>query len=435
MATTDKLAVYNGALREIGGHPLANITTVNASLNELNGAFNHAVEHLLARMDWSFARRRATLTPVADTSYPPYTYRYTRPSDYLRKCWIKAAAADDQQLDHAEAAATIYGFTATPPVIEYISDHADNYNPLNWPPHFTRALTLYLASLVASKLSRAGADQIGRIQNDLGQALEDADKFEVAFVTNAEIPANRLPVFRRAIEFMGQALAGSVAVHTQADKLRWQMHQNWTHAVRYVLEQGAWNFATKRALLTLGATASDIMPGQEYGGIIEGYSVEGDAGDAETPFDGAAFAGYTYGWFLPLDFRHKIWIKKQARDEFEVPFQFIRDAVFANYEPLVLEYVAEDDWTTNPDNWSAGFLEVVAAYLAHTVAPQFIVEDAGKGQKRVTAPQVQDKMQQIYLAKLADAQNKDAIQQYPKSLPTGRFARARMGGSSMMRNN
>lgn len=424
MAATTKLIVYNAAIREIGGHPLANLVTSNAQLLELNNAYDHAVEHLLARLDWSFARRRATLTAVSDTSYPPYIYRYTRPSDYLRRCWIKASASDDNQIDYAESAATIYGFI-TGPIIEYISDHADNYEPANWPPHFTRALTIYLASLVAPKLARAGAEQVGKLREQFDVAMGDAERFEAAFVTNTQITSSRLPVMRRAIEFMGQVLAGSVAVHTHADALRWQMNLNWEHAVRYVLEMGAWNFATKRAVFSNGLSADSVVP-SSGGGIVEGYSIEPATEDTTTL---PSASGFTYGYALPDDFRHKIWIKATAQSDFEVRHQFLGSYVFADVDTCVMEYVAENSATTDPANWSANFMEAVAAYLAQLVAPQFVVEEAAKGRGRISAPQVQERMHQVFLAKLSDAKLRDAIQQEPARLPPGRFARARFGSN------
>lgn len=424
MAATTKLIVYNAAIRELSGHPLANLTTVNTALTELNGAFDHAVEHLLSRVDWSFARRRATLANVADTSYPPYTYRYTRPSDYLRKCWIKVAASDDHQIDHAESAAAIYGFE-TAPIIEYISDHADNYEPANWPPHFTRALTIYLAILVGPKLARAGAEQLGKLREAFDTAIGDAKDFEAAFVTNTQIPADRQPVFRRAIEFMGQSLAGSVPIHTHADKLRWQMNLNWDHAVKYVLEMAAWNFASKRAFLTGGSSGDSLMP-STTGGIVEGYTLP-PADDETDP----EVSGFDYGYPLPDDFLHKIWIKRDALSDMECDHQFMGGHVFVNDDPVVMEYVARNSYTVDPANWSANFMEVVAAYLASLVAPQFVIDDGRKGRGALSAPQVQEKMTGVYLAKLRDAKTRDAIQQQPYRMPLGRFARARLGSSNL----
>lgn len=425
MAATTKLIVVNAALRELGAHPLADLSTATTAQQEMLGAWDHAVESALALRDWNFARRRATLTGATDSSYPPYTYRYSKPSDFLRKTWVKSSASDDYQADHAEIAAAFYGFLSTV-LVEYISDHSSNYDPANWPPHFTKMVTFLLAMRCAPKLARAGAETINILQGQISQAAATADEFEVVYLTNTQIATNRYPVMRRAIEFLGQQLSGSVAVHSQTDRLRWHMNRSWDHAVKYVLEQGAWNFATRRTTLTGGSIS---VPGDITADVIEGYSL---APATETdPDDLPDMAGYDYGYTLPDDFLHKIWLKADANETYERPHQFMRNAVYTTVEPVVLEYVALDDDSTDPDNWSANFLEAVAAYLALMVAPEFMVSN-GSGKQEIQAPRVRDRLEQVFLAKLSDAKLRDAIQQYPTSIPPGRFARARAGRTSTL---
>lgn len=434
MAATTKLIVWNAVLREIGSAPLANTTDVNTRQYELNAAWDHAVEHMLSMRDWGFARRRGTLTGVSDSSYPPYTYRYTKPTDYLRKCWVKLAANDEYQADHAEVASVFYGMEPTA-LIEYMSDHADNYDPANWPPHFTRVLTLYLASLVSPKLARAGAGDVGMLDGKMSSALADAEQFETLFLTNIAIPSARQPVFRRALEFMGQALSGSVAVHSHGDMLRWHMNQSWSHAVKYILEMAAWNFATRRAILTVDSVP---VPGSTTG-YIEGYSL-GPAVDVVSADDSLPdIAGFDYGFTLPEGFLHKIWLKPDANSAYECRHQFMgASSVYTSESPVVLEYVAYDTDSTNPENWSANVLEAVAAYLALLVTPEIVAMVGAKGAIKIDANGIKNKIEQVYMAKLSDAKLRDAIQQYPLTPPLGRFARARLGGtgtSSLRRFN
>ncbi|MGE8943335.1 hypothetical protein ACO2I3_15615 [Leptospira interrogans] len=51
MATTNKLILFNEALRELGSQPLANLTNMNVRLAELNGAFDHPIEVMLPKLD------------------------------------------------------------------------------------------------------------------------------------------------------------------------------------------------------------------------------------------------------------------------------------------------------------------------------------------------------------------------------------------------
>ncbi len=425
MAITSKLTVWNAALRELGAESLADTTTASTVQYHLNGAWDHAIELTLALLDWGFARRRFAVTGTADTAFPPFTYRMAKPSDYLRKCWIKNLADDDDQIDHAEIAAVFYAFQNTG-LLEYISDHADNYDPANWPPHFTRVLTLHLAELVAPKLARAGSGDLGMLDGKKQAALADAERFESVFITNVAIATNRKPVMRRALELMGQSLSGSVAIHDQGDKLRWAMNRAWTHSVQYVLEQGAWNFATRRATLTGG---DQVIPGDVVSGVTEGYSVAPATEDAET----VDRTGYDYVYALPDDFLHKIWVKPDVSATFECKHQFIGEYLCTNYTPVILEYISDDAEAVDPGNWSANFLEVVAAYLALTVAPELYVEQGKKGGVRVDASQVRQKLEMVYKQKLADAKLRDAIQQFPQELPPGRFVQARLGGSPRFR--
>ena len=425
MAT--KLTVYNEVMRELGSHPLANTTDANTRLTALEGAFTPAVEYMLSKMDWNFARRRAVLTGVADTSFSPYAYRYSRPSDYLRKIWVKTSANDEFQIEHTESGAVLYGF-ATTGLMEYMSDHADNYDPANWPPQFTRCLVLYLTLLAGPKLARTGDDDAKSWYSKLEIALNDAERQEAVYAINTQITASRVPVLRRAIEMLGQQLAGTVAINTKVDELRWAMNKAFDHTVRYVLEQAAWNFASKRALYQNGATGDANIPTENVVGIIEGYSVAPDA-SADVP----SVAGFDYSYALPDDFLHKIWIKAHINDYYECAHQRLGGYMFTNQDPCIMEYVAEDTFTTDPDNWPATFLETVAAYLAFTVMPEFVIEENGKGKGRISAPQIKDRLEGNYLRKLSDAKVKDAIQQQPYMIPPGRFVQARMGGTNGLR--
>jgi hypothetical protein len=422
MATTSKLIVYNDALRELGSHPLANLTTPNTRLQELDGAFPHAVEYTLSRIDWNFCRRRATLTGVIDAAHPPFTHRYVRPSDYLRKVWIKVAADDEFSAEHAEVGAVFYGFNPTV-LIEYMSDGASNYEPVNWPPQFTRSLVVYLAMLCAPKLARAG-DDIAALYQKLDVALDGARAQEAVFIANSQIQKGRLPVLRRAIEMLGQQTAGTVVVSSHLDQLRWQMNRNWTHAVRYILEQDSWSFATKRALLTSGRDPDEVMPSGEYASIVEGYSVDGVEPVTALP----RLSDFSYGFHLPDDYLHKVWAKTNASAYDEIDHQIIGMMLFAPSEPVLLEYIGQDAELIEPAAWSAVFTEAVAAYLALMIAPELVIENDGKN-GRINAPQIRDRLMVNYERKLSDARMRDAVQQQIAMTPPGRFIRARMGGN------
>lgn len=423
MAATTKLQVWNQSLRELGGHPLADTTTVNTQQQALNDAWDHAVEYVLAQRHWNFALRRATLTGVSSSAHPPYTYVYTRPSDYLRKVWIREEADDEFQAPHAEVAAVIYGFAAAP-VMEYVSDHADNYDPANWPPQFTRVVTIYLAMLVAPKVARIGADDIKSWYQRLDLAMQDAARLESITTTSATVSASHAPVIRRAMEMLGHVLAVIEPEASDTDYVRLQVYKGWDHAIEFVLSQAPWNFAAKRAVLQSGDTGDENVPTDTLNGLAEGYSVEPASADTDDPPD---ISGYDYSFPLPEDFVHKVWLKASVHHDVECPHQFLGGYVFLNYDPAIMEYVANDSFTSDPDNWPVLFKDAVAAYLAWQVSPSLVMRAQMKGAK--VPADMAARMEENFLRKLSDAKNKDAIQQYPEPMPLGRFARARMGSS------
>lgn len=421
---TTKLIVYNDVLRELGSHPLANLVTANTRLQELNGAWDNAVGFILSRVDWDFASRRASLTGVADTSYVPYTYRFTPPSGFLRKVWLKSAPGDEFQIDHIQAGAVFYAFEHNA-VLEYISGASDSYDPANWPPQFTRCVTLYLAMLVAPKLARSGEDDTKAWYQKLDIAIQEAERQEAVYNVGTQVASERLPTIRRGIELLGQSLAGSFAINSRIDEIRWAMDKAWNDAVLFMLTQGAWNFASKRALLMSGETGDANIPSDTVVGVIEGYSVGPDSSTAATL---PSISGFTYSFPLPADFVHKIWIKADVAHDIECTHQQLGAYMFTTQDPAIMEYVCKSDFALDPANWPHPFREAVAAYLAMTVAPEFMIESDGK-RGSVKAPQLRDKLEALFGRKLSDARLKDAIQQEVKRIPVGNFARARLGWS------
>jgi predicted NBD/HSP70 family sugar kinase len=77
-------------------------------------------------------------------------------------------------------------------------------------------------------------------------------------------------------------------------------------------------------------------------------------------------------------------------------------------------------------------VDVMAARLAMSVAPELVVVDGPRGRK-IEADRMRPKLEAKFKECLARAKNFDAIQQAPKRQVPGRFLRARMGGSVGLR--
>ena len=148
---------------------------------------------------------------------------------------------------------------------------------------------------------------------------------------------------------------------------------------------------------------------------------------APGPAAAPAISEWNYGYALPSDYLTKSWLKSDANTIYEVPHQVLQGAIYCNYEPVILEYIALNDTTTDPGTWPASFLEVVAAYLALLVQPEIVVDEAGKGGGKLRLPRMREALQAVWERKLSDARMKDASQQYPADMAPGRFVRARRG--------
>jgi len=69
------------------------------------------------------------------------------------------------------------------------------------------------------------------------------------------------------------------------------------------------------------------------------------------------------------------------------------------------------------------------------VSPEILAETDRKGQIKINANEIRQKLEAVFAQRLSDAKMRDAIQQYPKQPPYGRFVQARRGsiGTSGLR--
>ena len=86
---TDKLSIYNGALRELGETPLSTLTDARAARRTLDAFYTDALKYCLEIGLWTFAER--TLKLENSTSFTPafgYQYFFDKPNDYENLCGI-----------------------------------------------------------------------------------------------------------------------------------------------------------------------------------------------------------------------------------------------------------------------------------------------------------------------------------------------------------
>lgn len=173
---TDKLSLYNGALRAIGERPLASLAENREPRRRLDEVWAEgAVNFCLALGQWKFARRTQQLAP-STTVLPPFGYRnaYEIPADHIRTC----ALCDDEHLQHPLLTYQMeqnYIYTDVEPIyLSFVSNDAAFGGDFSlWPEDFIRVVRLYLASEIVWPVTQ-NAEKKKSIDADFKAAKLDA---------------------------------------------------------------------------------------------------------------------------------------------------------------------------------------------------------------------------------------------------------------------
>ena len=173
---TDKLSLYNGALRAIGERELASLTENREPRRRLDAVWAEgAVDFCLGIGQWKFAKRTQQLAP-STTVAPDFGYRlaYAIPDDHIRTC----ALCDDEYLQHPLLAYQMeqnYIYADVEPIyLSFVSDDASYGGDYSlWPEDFIRVVKLYLAQEIVWPITQ-NVEKKTAIEKDLKRAISDA---------------------------------------------------------------------------------------------------------------------------------------------------------------------------------------------------------------------------------------------------------------------
>jgi hypothetical protein len=199
--------------------------------------------------------------------------------------------------------------------------------------------------------------------------------------------ADKLQVYNGALLHLG---AKTLATLTEERKSRRVLDTIWAAgAVRYCLQQGYWNFATR--------------------------TIKIDATPSVEPND----FGYRYAFPQPSDFVRMLSIS--YGEYMDIPLnRFVDEAHywFADYDKLYISYISDDvSYGGSLGDWSESFTRFVELYLAQRAAPS-ITHDST----------IVAKIEKLYKDALSTAKTKDATNQGAKETPLGALASARLNG-------
>lgn len=185
--------VINRALIKIGSNTIASPDEASEQARKANIIFETVAQNELRRQAWSFAKKRATLAPLAvPTGGDDFANSYNLPADCLRLVtlngsWVFTSIREaNSGLDpiYAIEGRTLQVNESTAKIV-YIADVSGNV--ALWDATFVEAMACRLAAeLVQSIVKNMPLKQ--SLKQDYGEALKEAKR------TNAiELPPQTLP--------------------------------------------------------------------------------------------------------------------------------------------------------------------------------------------------------------------------------------------------
>lgn len=173
---TDKLKLYNGALRIVGERRLADLDEKREPRFLLDDVWeDDAIRYALEQGQWQFATRTVKLE--IETSIEPefgFKYAYKKPDDYVRTV---AISFNEHFTDSATQFAdeVDYWFADLDVLyVKYVSDDASfGRNYALWPESYTRYVMSYMGFEIAPKLLRS-QNQVDNVERKMKKYLSDA---------------------------------------------------------------------------------------------------------------------------------------------------------------------------------------------------------------------------------------------------------------------
>jgi len=198
---------------------------------------------------------------------------------------------------------------------------------------------------------------------------------------------NQLAVYNIAMRALGERSIGSLTEETEARRVMDEIWNSGDGAVKYLLEQGHWDFGTRAVLIDSDA---DITPS----------------------------FGYSYAFTRPTDF---VYLNALSADEyFSVPLTDYEPEgayFYADVDPLYMSYVSDDaSYGSDMTKWPESFMLWSGHWMAVQAAPRLKNDlDMERLEKRTARL-------------LSDARSKDANSAPARFPPMGGWASARLGG-------
>jgi hypothetical protein len=172
---TDKLSLFNAALRELGERKLSSLAENREPRRVLDDVYDQTIKFCLESGAWNFALRTLRIEPDDSLTIDfGYQYGFTKPVDWLRTVGL---STDERLYDPLIQYSDERGYwwaDATPLYVRYISnDEAYGMDLTAWPESFTRYVELSLAH--RASLGVVGSESTRkRVEGEMRKAMTHA---------------------------------------------------------------------------------------------------------------------------------------------------------------------------------------------------------------------------------------------------------------------
>ncbi|MBO9380025.1 hypothetical protein GG804_24975 [Sphingomonas histidinilytica] len=191
---TDRLSLYNGALRLCEERRLASLTENREPRRLLDdawgdGSTSGAVKHCLELGQWTFATRtgRVDYDPGIAPSFG-YRYAFPKPDDFVRACAVCADEFFEDPLLQYRDERTVW-FASIPTIYaSWVSNGATYGADMSlWPESFAKLVEAYLANEIVRTLTQDGKVR-DKVEADLVRAKASAESLDAQNRPTALMP-------------------------------------------------------------------------------------------------------------------------------------------------------------------------------------------------------------------------------------------------------
>lgn len=152
---TDKLTLYNNALREIGEIKLASLAETSERRYILDDVYDSSVQYCLESGLWNFALRAMELD--SDPNVAPtfgYQFAFLKPNDWLATAGVYSDSLEKQVLTDYVFEGDYWYASVDPIYVRIISNDPDyGLNLGKWPEVFARYVKMHLATEICSRIT------------------------------------------------------------------------------------------------------------------------------------------------------------------------------------------------------------------------------------------------------------------------------------------